>query len=76
MIIPRGGIAFFDSGIGGMTVLSSCMKLFKNEIFYYYGDNKHAPYGNLSEKQIRKYTKRAFNYFLNQVDGASARSKG
>lgn len=63
MRIPKGGIAFFDSGIGGMTVLSACMKLFKNEIFYYYGDNAHAPYGNLSEQRIKKYVNRAFQFF-------------
>ena len=63
MRIPKGGIAFFDSGIGGMTVLSACMRYFKNEIFYYYGDNKRAPYGNLTEKKIKKYTMRAFKFF-------------
>ena len=60
MKIPRGGIAFFDSGIGGLTVLNECIKRLPNELFYYYGDNAHAPYGNLPMEQIRRYVFSAF----------------
>jgi len=60
MRIPKGGIAFFDSGIGGLTVLAACRKHLPNETFYYYGDNAHAPYGNRSEKQIKRFVLRAF----------------
>ncbi len=63
MGIPNDGIAFFDSGIGGLTVLEECRKVLPNELFYYFGDNAHAPYGNLSEKKIKKYTFRAFKRF-------------
>ncbi len=65
MDIPKGGIAFFDSGIGGLTVLAECRKRLPNELFYYFGDNSHAPYGNLLEKKIKKYTFRAFRRFKN-----------
>ncbi len=63
MGIPRGGIAFFDSGIGGLTVLAACRKRLPDEIFYYYGDNRRAPYGNLPVKKIRRYVFRAFRAF-------------
>ncbi len=63
MQIPKGGIAFFDSGIGGLTVLAECKKRLPNEIFYYYGDNAHAPYGGLSSESIFKYTENAFLLF-------------
>ncbi len=63
MQIPKGGIAFFDSGIGGLTVLSECRKLQGQEIFYYYGDNQHAPYGNLPPKKIKRYVFKAFRQF-------------
>lgn len=63
MDIPKGGIAFFDSGIGGLTVMAECQKYFKNEIFYYYGDNRHAPYGNLPVRKIKKYVHKAFDRF-------------
>ncbi len=63
MKIPHGGVAFFDSGIGGLTVLDSCIKSLPNEIFYYYGDNARAPYGNLSEQTICDYVEEAFEEF-------------
>lgn len=62
MDIPKG-VAFFDSGIGGLTVLAKCRETI-NENCYYYGDNCHAPYGNLSEDKILEYAERAFDEFL------------
>ena len=63
MCIPKGGIAFFDSGIGGLTVLAACEKYFPGDVFYYYGDNTHAPYGNLPPEKIRQYVLKAFEEF-------------
>lgn len=63
MRLPKGGIGFFDSGIGGLTVMDACQRVVKGERFYYYGDNKHAPYGNLPQEKIRKYVFRAFKKF-------------
>jgi glutamate racemase len=45
MDIPKNGVFFFDSGIGGLTVLAECKKQMPSETFYYYGDNTRAPYG-------------------------------
>lgn len=55
MCVPKGGVVFFDSGIGGLTVLAECKKRLPNATFYYYGDNARAPYGNLSSGQIERY---------------------
>lgn len=55
MDIPKNGTFFFDSGIGGLTVLAECRKRLPHEIFYYYGDNARAPYGNLPTETIRSY---------------------
>lgn len=63
MRIPKGGIAFFDSGIGGLTVLAECVKALPDKLYYYYGDNRHAPYGNKKDAQIRRLTFRAFKRF-------------
>lgn len=63
MRVLKGGIAFFDSGIGGLTVLAECQKQQGDEIYYYYGDNHHAPYGNLPPKKIKRYVFRAFRLF-------------
>ena len=62
-MIPKGGIAFFDSGIGGLTVLETCRKRLQGELFYYYGDNAYAPYGNRSEKEIFRRVKKAMRLF-------------
>ncbi len=63
MEIPHGGIAFFDSGIGGLTVLAECRKRLPDTILYYYGDNARAPYGNLSAATILAYVEEAFSLF-------------
>lgn len=63
MAIPKGGIGFFDSGIGGLTVLSACQNVCKGECIYYYGDQAHAPYGNKSYRQIYRYTLSAMRKF-------------
>jgi len=57
----RGGIAFFDSGIGGLTILRACMECIPNQTFYYYGDNAHAPYGNLPQAKIKRNVYHVFH---------------
>ena len=47
-------IGVFDSGIGGISVLIRLAREFKNAEFIYYGDNKNAPYGNKSDRDIIK----------------------
>lgn len=63
MKIPKGGVAFFDSGIGGLTVMAACRARLPETTFYYYGDNAHAPYGNLPPRKIRRYVSSAFRKF-------------
>ena len=47
-------IGFFDSGIGGLSVLKHAMRELPEEKFIYYGDTLHAPYGNKSEEEIKE----------------------
>lgn len=47
---PFTGI--FDSGVGGLTVLSECMRLLPAENFYYFADSGYAPYGERSRNEI------------------------
>lgn len=49
-------IGFFDSGIGGLTVLREACDILPNEDYIYYGDNKNAPYGDKKEEQIQELT--------------------
>ena len=46
-----GYIAFFDSGIGGLTLLKECAQQLAGESFLYFGDNANAPYGNKVPKR-------------------------
>ena len=45
-------IAFFDSGVGGLTVFAKVKKLLPNENYLYFGDTKNMPYGEKTEAQI------------------------
>ncbi|MBF9031496.1 glutamate racemase [Rhodobacterales bacterium HKCCE3408] len=38
-------VGFFDSGLGGLTVLDAAVKRLPDVPFVYYGDNAHTPYG-------------------------------
>ncbi len=66
-----GRIAFFDSGIGGLSVLHACAPALNQYIYYYFGDVCRAPYGNLTSERITAYTKDAFDLFQGlNVDAA------
>lgn len=47
-----GAVGIMDSGIGGLSVLSECLKRFPNENFVYIGDGKNCPYGNRDKDEI------------------------
>ena len=38
-------VGFFDSGVGGISVLKAAYQLMSEENYIYYGDNFNAPYG-------------------------------
>ena len=46
-------IGFFDSGVGGISVLKKAVELMPNENFIYFGDSKNAPYGTKSASKVR-----------------------
>lgn len=49
-------IGFFDTGVGGISVLKTAIKLMPNENFIYFGDSKNAPYGTKSIDEVRELT--------------------
>ncbi len=49
-------IGVFDSGVGGVSVLSQLMNIMPNENYIYFGDKKNAPYGSKSHEKIRELT--------------------
>ncbi|MGG6310378.1 glutamate racemase [Paenibacillus macerans] len=48
-------IAFFDSGIGGLTVLQEAMKKLPGEDFLYFADTLHVPYGTKTLAEVKQY---------------------
>lgn len=52
-------IAVFDSGMGGLTVLSEIIRLMPCENTVYYADSAHCPYGPRPEGQVRELVSRA-----------------
>lgn len=59
-------IGFFDSGVGGLSVLSCFKNILPNEDTIYYGDLKNLPYGDKSQAQIIGYSKKILDFFENQ----------
>ncbi len=70
MQTQRPKIGVFDSGIGGLTVLKECFRMFPTAEYYYLGDNERAPYGNRSEREIVSFVGEALGIF--QTLGADA----
>ncbi|ERJ86880.1 glutamate racemase [Porphyromonas gingivalis W4087] len=52
-------IGIFDSGYGGLTILSEIRKLMPEYNFVYLGDNARSPYGNRSYEVVYKFTLQA-----------------
>lgn len=50
-------IGFFDSGVGGITVLKAARAALPHERFIYYGDSANAPYGTRSSEDILACTR-------------------
>ena len=45
-------IGVFDSGIGGLNILSRLAEILPGEDFIYYGDSKNCPYGTKSQEEL------------------------
>lgn len=49
-------IGVFDSGIGGLTVVSALRRLLPNETIHYLGDTARVPYGGKSAATVQRYS--------------------
>lgn len=52
----RRPIGVFDSGIGGLTVVSALRSFLPNEKIYYLGDTARVPYGGKSAATVERYS--------------------
>ncbi|MGN0298442.1 MAG: glutamate racemase [Lachnospiraceae bacterium] len=55
-------IGFFDSGIGGLSVLHQALQVLPREDYIFYADTNHVPYGEKTNAQIVEYTNQAFDF--------------
>ena len=58
-------IGFFDSGIGGITILNSIIKLLPNENTIYLADSINSPYGRKSNEELIKICKKNVEFLIN-----------
>ena len=57
-------IAFFDSGIGGLSVLAEALARFRDAEFLYFADEDHVPYGTKSRAQIVRLSLDAVGFLV------------
>lgn len=57
-------IGFFDSGVGGLSVLREAVKLLPGEDFIYFGDSKNAPYGIKDVDEVKALTFNAVDFLI------------
>ena len=57
-------IGVFDSGVGGLTVVSSLARRLPRESILYLGDTARLPYGDKSPRTVRRYTRRNIDFLL------------
>ncbi len=59
-------IGVFDSGIGGLTVVSEIIKELPTENIIYFGDTARVPYGNKSTETIKRFSQQVVEFLLSQ----------
>lgn len=56
-------IGFYDSGVGGLSVLKVALNKIKNKNFAFFGDTMRMPYGAKKDEEIREYTIEIMGFF-------------
>ena len=59
-------IGLFDSGLGGLTVLSELKRIMPNENFIYFGDTARVPYGSKSKETIIDYSRQIIKFLISK----------
>ena len=62
----NGKIGIFDSGLGGLTVLSSIKKKYPKEKFLYVGDTAFLPYGSKTADTIINRTHKIVKFLISK----------
>jgi glutamate racemase len=64
--IAKAPIGVFDSGYGGLTILSEIRRILPQYDYIYLGDNARAPYGTRSFEIVYRFTLEAVQYLFDQ----------
>ena len=59
-------IGFFDSGVGGLTVLREALRVLPQERYLYFADSDHAPYGVRPKEEVRQLVLDAVAFMAGQ----------
>ncbi len=59
-------IGFFDSGVGGLTVLREILRRSPHESTIYLGDNARAPYGTRPDEEVRAFSTEALDALVDR----------
>ena len=59
-------IGFFDSGIGGLSVLHEALKILPRENYVYFSDGDNAPYGVRPKEEVRDLVLKAVEFIAAQ----------
>jgi len=57
-------IGIFDSGIGGLTVLSEAMRRITTEDYVYVADTLHVPYGTKSKEEVQHHILESVHHMM------------
>lgn len=59
-------VGIFDSGVGGITVLKTALKLLPQVDYIYYSDNNHVPYGTKTKEEVLGYVNDVVAFLISQ----------
>ncbi|MGM0381195.1 MAG: glutamate racemase [bacterium] len=59
-------VGFFDSGVGGLTVLEAFRKKIPRLLFHYFADTAHCPYGDRPLEEVKRFALQAVDFLQNQ----------
>lgn len=59
-------IGFFDSGVGGLTVVREALKQLPHEEIIYLGDTARCPYGPRSKEQVQEFSLQLARFLMKQ----------
>ena len=62
-VLNNKPIGFFDSGVGGLSVLSRFRKILPCENTIYFGDTVHLPYGNKTKEELVGFARNILKFF-------------